>query len=164
LTDRTPNASMVPGLLSQNLPNGINFNNYDGYYLHNFNGGVVQCAGHGLNIAKGSFRYVDHGLTKELLLDFDFNTSQHLYVEYITDGFEPCGETVLNPYFCNFFKCAMEKHWEEEKSPTRTEASIRRKSQDLWDAQRVVRARKNNLDPQTVLNISRRETRFSPKI
>jgi hypothetical protein len=163
LTDRTDADSVISGLLSQNLPNGIDFNNYGGYFLHNFNGQAVQCIGQGMNIAKGSFRYIDHGITKELLLDYDFNQT-HVYVEYITDGFDPCGETVLNPYFCNFIKCAMEKSWEEEKNPKATEASIKRKTVDFENAGRVIRARKNDLDPQTLINISRQEVRFSAHI
>src|SRR6185503_14345772 len=64
--DRQPNSSdFVQGLLSQNLPNGLNFNAYGAY---NFNRGGICSLGHGF-IAKGSFKYHNNGTCKELLLD-----------------------------------------------------------------------------------------------
>ena len=66
--------------------------------------------------------------------------------------------------FVTMLKKGMEFSWEEEKNPSRTEASIDRKAKDLRDAWRLVRARKNNLDPQTILNLTRQQTRFTPHI
>lgn len=163
LTDRTTSDSTVAGLLSQNLPSGLDFAAYGGYYLSNFRGSSIPCVGSGLNINKGSFRVLENKTYKELLLDYDFNQT-HVYLEYITDGFEPCGETILHPYFCDYVKKGMEFSWEEEKNPSRTEASIDRKAKDLRDAWRLVRARKNNLDPQTIINLTRQQTRFTPHI
>jgi hypothetical protein len=161
LTDRTTSDATVAGLLSQNLPNGLDFAAYGGYHLSNFRGASVPCVGSGLNINKGSFRVLENKTYKELLLDYDFNQT-HVYLEYITDGFEPCGETILHPYFCDYVKKGMEFSWEEEKNPSKTEASISRKAKDFRDAYRLVVARKNDLDPQTILNLSRQETRFTP--
>lgn len=163
LGNRSTSDTIVKGLLSQNLPTGLDFEAYGGYTLHNFNRSSVQCVGQGLNIQKGTFRFVDHKTYKELLLDYDFNQT-HVYLEYITDGFDPCGETILNPYFCDYVKKGMEFSWEEEKNRSRTEASIERKAKDLRDAYRLVRARKNNLDPQTIINLTRQQTRFTPHI
>jgi hypothetical protein len=162
LTQRTTDDNIVAGLLSQNLPNGLDFNAYGGYYFFNYNGGSLKGIGGGF-VTKGSFRLVDHGTCKELLLDYDYSYD-HVYLEYITDGFSPCGQTILNPYLCNYFLKGMEFSWEEEKNPNKTEASIFRKGQDLAAAARVVRARKNNLDPHTLINISRANTRFTSKI
>lgn len=163
LTDRSTDDNIVAGLLSQNMPTGIDFDNYTGYRLHNFNGSSLRSIGAGLNIQKGTFRYIDHGTSKELLLDYDFNQT-HVYLEYITDGFDPCGETIVNPYFADYVKKGMEFSWEEEKNPSRTEASIDRKAKDFRDAWRLVRARKNNLDPQTIINVTRQQTRLTPHI
>lgn len=163
LGDRSPNSTdFVNGLLSQNLPNGLNFNSYGGYYAFNYNGGSLPCFGGGF-IAKGSFKYHDNGTTKELLLDYDYPHT-HLYLEYITDGFDPCGETIVNPYLADYIKKAIEFAWEQDKEPNRTEASIYRRGRAMYDAELKVRARKNDLDPQTLLNISRQQTRFTPKI
>lgn len=163
MLDRQPNSTdFVNGLLSQNLPNGLNFNSYGGYYAFNYNGGSVQCFGTGF-ITKGSFKIHNNGVSKEILLDYDYPYNE-VYVEYITDGFDPCGETVVNPYLADYCLKGAELSWEEEKNPSRTEASIYRKGVEFNDAKRVVRARKNDLDPQTLLNISRAQTRFTPKI
>lgn len=160
--DRDANSDdYVNGLLSQNLPNGLNFNSYGGQYFFNYNGSALSCIG-GF-IAKGSFKVHTSGTTKELLLDYDY-PHDYVLVEYITDGFEPCGETIVDPYFSDYVKKGVEFEWEKEKNPNRTEASIRRYGLDLFAAECKVRARKNNLDPQTLLNISRQQTRFTPKI
>ncbi len=152
----------VAGLFSQNLPNGLNFDSYGGYYFLNYNGGSVASVGTGF-VTKGTFKVHDYGITKEILLDYDY-PFENLLVEFITDGFDPCGETVVNPYFADYLNKGMEAEWEEKKNPNRTEASIRRKALDFVDAEKKVRARKNDLDPQTILNISRAQTRFTPHI
>lgn len=163
LLDRDPNSTdFVNGLLSQNLPNGLDFNSYGGYYFFNYNGSNLSCAGTGF-VTKGSFRIHEEKNFKELLIDYDFPFT-HIYIEYITDGFDPCGETMVDPYFADYVKKGIEFTWEEEKNPARTEASIRRKGTDFADAKRLVRARKNDLSPQDVLNISRAAVRFTPHI
>lgn len=163
LMDRENNSSdFVNGLVSQNLPNGLNFNSYGGYYFFNYNGSSLPFVGGGF-IAKGSFRVKQTGTIKEILLDYDYPHT-HVYLEYISDGFDPCGETVVDPYFADYLKKGMLFSWEQDKEPGRTEASIYRRGSDFYDAERKVRARKNDLDPQTLLNISRQQTRFTPKI
>lgn len=161
--DRDPaNLQFVQGLLSQNLPNGLNFNAYSGYYFFNYGGATLQAYSGGF-ITKGSFREHFNGVVKELLLDYDY-LHDHVYLEYITDGFDPCGETVVDPYFADYLKKCMEFHWEEEKEPNRTEASIARRGRSMRDAYWVVKGRKNDLDPKTLLNISRSGTRLTPHI
>lgn len=162
VNNRTTTDSTVKGLLSQNLPNGIDYGAYGGFQFFNFNGGSFSSCGTGF-VTKGHFKVVDHGTCQEILLDYDY-AYDHVYVEYITDGFDPCGETIVSPYLSDFLAKGMEFSWEEEKNPTRTEASIARKGSDMAQALRIVRARKNNLDPQTLLNISRAQTRLTPKI
>jgi hypothetical protein len=159
---RTPNDPTITGLLSQHVPNGINFNAYGGFFFMNYQGSSVY-GYYGGFPAKGVFKVHDAGTYKELLLDYDFKGGQ-VYLEYITDGFNPCGETVLNPYLSDYFLKGMEFSWEEEKNPSRTEASIYRKAQDLAWAECIVRARRNDLDPKTLLQLSRAETRLTPKI
>lgn len=161
-TQRTNSDDIVAGLLSQNLPNGLDFGSYGGYPLFNFGGSSLFSVGGGFK-TKGMFRLVDHGMTKELLMDYDY-PSTHVYLEYITDGFDPCGETIVNSYLADFVKKAMEKAWEEERNPRATEASVLRKTLDLRDALKLVRACMNDLDPQTLLNLQRQETRFTPHI
>jgi hypothetical protein len=161
LLDRSSNSSdVVAGLLSQNLPNGLNSNSYTGYNF-NYNGSALSFVS-GFH-TKGSFRVHNAGKYKELILDYDY-PHDHVYMEWITDGFEPCGETLVDPYFCDYLRKCMEFEWEQEKEPNRTESSIRRRGAAMEIAMAKVRGRKNDLDPQTLLNISRAQTRLTAKI
>jgi hypothetical protein len=162
LTDRTVDSETVLGLLSQNLPNGLDFNAYGGFYMFNYNGATVHSYGGGFK-TKGMFRIKDHGTCKEILMDYDYLPSS-IYVEYLTDGIDLCKETVLNSYYCDYCFKSIEAVWEEKKNPSRTEASIQRKQRDVADAAINIRGRKNDLDPQTLLNIQRQETRLTPHI
>lgn len=146
----------VQGLLSQNLPNGLNSNNYTGYF---FNGASFVGSGF---YSKGSFRVHKAQNYKELILDYDYPFS-HVYMEWITDGFDPCGETVVDPYFCDWLVKAMEFEWESNHEPNRTEASIRRRGVAMETAWIKCQGRTNDLDPQTLLNISRAAFRLTTK-
>lgn len=152
----------VRALLSQNLPNGLDINSYGGYYFYNYNGASLAGLGGGLP-SKGHFNIVQRDTYKEIILDYDFNCSQ-LYLEYITDGFDPCGETVVNPYLADYILKSIDFKYEEKDNPNRTEASIYRKGRDLFDAQRKAVGRFNQLDPGTMIAISRAHTRLTPKI
>jgi hypothetical protein len=163
LLPRDNNSSdFVAGLLSQNLPNGISAGNYTGYGLSNYNGGTLQCFDGRSFFTKGSFRVQQTGLVKELILDYDY-PADHVYIEYITDGFDPCGETVVDPYFADYVKKAMEFVYEENREPNRTESSIRRRGRSLADAKRKCIGRKNDLDPKTMLDLSRASFRLTTK-
>lgn len=151
----------VLGLLSDNLPNGVDFSPYGGFMFRNYNGGNIFGIGTGLP-SKGFYKIHDNGSCKELLLDYDYPCSQ-VYVEYITTGFDPCKETILHPYTVDYGFKYMDAKYEEKNNPNRSEASIDRKWRDVADAERKVRARKNTLDPQTMLNISRAHYRLTPK-
>jgi hypothetical protein len=159
LLPRSNNSSdYVQGLLSQNLPNGLNANSYTGY---NFSNGSFFIGG-GF-YTKGSFRYHDAGTYKELILDYDYPYT-HVYIESITDGIEPCGETIVHPYFADYILKGAEFEWEQEKEPNRTEASIRRRGAAMEIALDKCRGRKNNLDPKTMIDIQRSQTRFTAHI
>lgn len=156
------NPDFVARLFSQELPNGLNLNNYVGYYFYNYNGSMFRSIGSGFR-TKGMFRVHFNGNVKELILDYDY-PYDYVYLEYITDGFDPCGETVVDPYFADYLVKGMEFSWEEEKEQNRTEASIARRGRAFSIAKRNVLGRKNDLDPQTLLNISRSGFRFTPKV
>jgi hypothetical protein len=153
---------LVRGMLSQNMPNGIDFTDYGGYYFFNYNGASVWGIGGGLP-SKGYFKLHDKGAFKELLLDYS-HAPQKVYVEYITNGFDPCGETVVHPYMKDYLIKFMDFKFEEKNNPKATESSIRRKGTDLYFAEVKVRARFNDLTPKDLINISRKNTRLTPKI
>lgn len=159
--DRTAASKNVAGLLSQHLPNGIAFSSYGGGYdFYNFSSTSFFGVGMGLP-SKGYFKVVDHGGCKELLMDYDFYLKE-VYLEYITDGLDPCGQTVVSPYLYDYLIKYMELRYEDKNNPKATESSIYRKEQDLFWAEKKIRMRRNNLDPQTLLNLTRQETRLTP--
>lgn len=153
----------IAALASQNPPNGIDFENYSGtgYVFSNYGGRSFTSYGQGLQ-SKGHFKVHKIGPVTEILLDYDVNCTE-LYVEYITDGIDCSGETMLHPYLADYFLKGMELTYEEEKNPSATEASIDRKSRDLYWAEKKVRARRNNLTPKTMLQLSRKHVRLTTK-
>lgn len=162
-TSRTADDSSIGGLLSQSLPNGFDINSYGGgYYFFNYSNTSVFGIGSGLP-SKGYFKVHNNGDCKELLLDYDILGTE-IYLEYITDGFDPCSETVVNPYFADYVLKCIEFWYEEKVNPNRTEASIQRKGRELFTATRKASGRVNQIDKQTMLNISRANVRFTPKV
>ncbi len=157
LLDRRPNDKIVSGLLEQNLGNGIDINAYTGGYdFCNYNGSSFFGYGGGF-ITKGHFKVHDNGQCKQLLMDYDYPFDD-VYIEYITDGFNPCGETVISPYLYDYLIKYMDFKYEEKNNPKSSEASIYRKGRDVHFAEKRIRARRNNLDPKTLLDLTRKET------
>lgn len=159
---RTTDSESVRGLLSQHMPNGIDFSQYSGYNFYGYNGGVIFGIGGGLP-SKGYFKVHKTETCTELLLDYDYGYTQ-VYVEYITDGFDECSDPYVSPYLYDYLMCFMEYKYECKNNPKATEASRYRLGQDLHYATKRVRARRNNIDPQTLLNVTRAETRLTPKM
>lgn len=160
--ERSVGDQTVPGLLSQNLPNGLDFSAYSGYNFFNFGGGSFFSIGGGLP-SKGYFRVVDHGACKELLMDYDFPCKE-VYLEYITDGLKTCGTTLVSAYHYDYLIKYMELKYEEHNNPKANESSIFRKGQEVHFAEKRIRARNNSIDPQTLLNITRQEARLTPHL
>lgn len=159
---RTTDSSSVSGLLSQHKPNGLNFDQYGGYSLLNYNGTALASYGGGLP-SKGHFKYVDRGDCKELLMDYDYHFSQ-VYVECITDGLDPCEETVIHPYEYDYILAFMEYMYEKKNNPKATRSSIEEAGRDLYFAEVELRGRRNDITPRDMLTMSRAETRFTPKL
>jgi hypothetical protein len=159
---RTTSSQSVAGLLSQHLPNGLNFGQYEGYTFFNFNGGSLFGIGGGLP-SKGYFKVHNNGTCKELLLDYDYSLPQ-VYVEYITDGLDPCTETIVHPFEVDYIIKFCDLKYEKKNNPKATNYSINEAERDLFWAEKKVRARNNPLTPQDVINISRAEIRLTPHI
>ena len=145
-------------LLSQNPPNGIDMQAYSGYNL----GNGMFSLGHGLP-SQRHFQVVQRDACKELVLDLNFACT-HVYLEYISDGFDPNGETVVTPYFADYILKYIEHEYEKKNNPNKTESSIRRMAQDLAFAVTIVRGRVNQIDKATFLALSRKHTKLTPKI
>jgi len=160
--ERHKNDDKVIGLLSQHMPNGTNLNTYGGYSFYNFNGMSFLGYGGGLP-SKGYFKIVDHGECKEMYLDYDYNYKQ-VYVEYITDGIKPCEHTVLHPYEYDYVLAYMEMMYEKKNNPKATNYSKDEAGRDLFFAEKKLRARYNELDPRTLITMSRAEARVTTKL
>lgn len=146
------------------LPNGVDVTAYGGYELANYSGGHLFSLGGGLP-SKGFFRIVEREGTKEILLDVGSVCGSQLYLEYICAGFNPCGTTVLNPFEAEAVRKFLNHHFEKtRKDGGKTEAAIFRTGQELYHAEAIVRASKNDLDPDTMLAVTRSYYRLTNKI
>lgn len=165
---RTPDDLIVSSLPLYQMPNGIDFSNYAGYDFFNINGNGTTLPGFGSGgslPAKGHFQVVQRGdSTWELTFDYDVRIGTDVIVEYISDGFNPNGESIVNAVLANYIHAVMDFKYEEKFNPNRNESSIRRMGRNLHDQEVLVRASRNDLDPKTMITVTRRETRFSPKI
>jgi hypothetical protein len=146
------------------LRDNVNHSTRDdaGFYLSNYKNGAIFSYGVAVS-AQGAFRVEDNGACKQLILDIPMGPDQ-IYLEYITDGFNPCGETTIHPYIYNYLILYLEYQYEDKNNPKATESSKYRKSQDLFFATKEVRGRFFNLDPQTFLNLVRENTTLALKI
>lgn len=159
---RTSDSDSVRGLLSQHMPNGIDFSSYGGYCFYNYDGGTCYGIGGGLP-SKGYFKVHDNGTCKVLYLDYDYAYTEVL-LEYITDGFDECSDPYVSPYLYEYIVAWMNDKYEIKNNPKATEASRDRCGLALHYATRKVRARTTNVDPQSLLNLTRDAARLTPKM
>lgn len=162
INERSVNDNTVRGLLSQHMPNGLDFSQYGGYTFFNYNGSSLNGFGGGLP-SKGYVKFVDHGDCKEILLDYDYGY-QDVYLEYITDGLDACKETIIHPYEYDYVMAYMEMMYEKKNNPKATNFTKNETERDVFFADRELRARYNDLTPKDVLTMSRAQTRFTAKI
>ncbi len=165
LTDRDSSSEWIYTGAPDQLPNGTDLMAYGGYELANYGGRALFSIGGGLP-SKGFFRVrkCDDG-RKEFMFDIGVVASDRIYLEYISYGFNPCGETILNPFESVAVTKAMVHHFEKtRKDGGKSEAAIQRTGQELYHAECVVRASRNDLSPDTVVQITRKYFRLTNKI
>lgn len=133
------------------MPTGIDFDNYGGYYFLNYDGSNVYSYGGGLN--HDNYFKVNEKLR---LIEFSSNVNKtRVYLEYISNGVDPSGNTVVHPYMADYVRKYI--HYEVEMvSSKKTEASISRRFNDMKNARVILRARYNDLDPTTFTNLTRK--------
>ena len=142
-----------------NLPNGINVTNYGGYLL---SGLGVYSVGGGIDY-KGYFKIFTREFGKVIQFSSLVNQTD-IYLEYISDGFNPNQETTINPYFANYLREEMNHQWEKHRPiRERTRWAIDMTGRDAFDAKTVLKARTNDLDPKTILNLQRQYYQLTPK-
>jgi hypothetical protein len=160
---RTSSSPSVAGLMSQHMPNGIDFSQYQGYDFYNFSEGPLYGIGQGLP-SKGYFKVHDNGTCKELLIDYDYSFST-IYLEYITDGLSDCGgDTVVSPYLFDYLVKFCDMMYEKKNNPKATNWSKSEAERDVYWAEKRLRARNNKITPQDILNITRQEARLTPHL
>lgn len=162
IQERHQGDSTVLGLLSQHMPNGTNLSGYGGFMFNNFNGASFVGFGGGLP-SKGFFKIADHGGCKEILLDYDYGYKQ-VYLEYISDGIEPCKETIIHPYEYDYVLAYMEMMYEKKNNPKATNYTKDSAEKDLYFEGLKLRGRYNELDPRTLITMSRAEARVTTKL
>jgi hypothetical protein len=162
INERHANDATIKGLLSQHMPNGTDFGQYGGYYFNNFNGSNFLSIGGGLP-SKGYFNIIDHGGCKEIALDYDYGYSD-VYLEYISDGIDPCEQTIVHPYEYDFIFTYMEYRYELKNNPKATNYTKDEAGKDLYFAGVKLNARYNDLDPRTLITMSRAEARLTTKL
>src|SRR5690606_25071929 len=99
--------------------------------------------GHGLSIGggisgKGSFKIVDRGSCREMLLDYDYPLSQ-VYVEYVSDGIDDCDVQYIHPYEYEFLLAFMDMMYEKKNNPKATIGSKRETEIDVDVEERKLR-------------------------
>jgi hypothetical protein len=113
---------------------------------------------------RGHYKIVTRpGGVKEILLDAGI-PAEELYIEYIGLGVNPCGETILEPYWGEWLRASLHHDYERFRSPAqRSESAINRTGRELWHQEQVLRGRTNSFDPKTLLMITRKSYRLTPK-
>jgi hypothetical protein len=160
--DRAANENFMRGLPKYALPNGVDFANYSYLPYANYQGMTLNVANTGF-LTKGSFKEYRSEACTELLLDYDYGYTQ-VYLEYISDGFDPCGETIIHPYTYDYLFKYIDARYENKNNPDATEASRYRLNREVEDARRVVRARGNGVSPTDLENIVREFTTLALKM
>jgi hypothetical protein len=156
----SPEGGSLYGANLNYIPTGIDFGNYGGFTFFNFGGSSINSVGGGVPY-KGHFQIINRPHGKAIQFNSLVNRT-HVIVDYISDGFTPCKETVLKPYFANYIRTSILMEY-EKKRPGRTESSIRRTEEDQHWAFVNVGGRMNDLDPQTLVALNRKYFRLTVK-
>jgi len=150
-----PRTGGEPGFLPTGTAISSRFFNYGGNSLYAAGGGLPH---------QGHYKIVDreHGV-KEMILDTGLLATE-IYLEYIANGLNCCGETLVHPYIKEYVRAAIHHEWEKfQRPPLRSEAAIERTGRALWHAEMNARGRNNPIDPSTLLTISRKSYRLTNK-
>ena len=140
------------------LPNGIDFANYGGFYFFNFYGKNLFGYGGGLP-QSNHFQVIEQ---KREIQFYEIDKVK-VYMEYISDGINPDEKTYVHPYLADYLrKYALHEY--EQRRPGRTQMSIYGTGRTLYFAEMAIRARKNDLDPKSALNLHRKYYRLSVKV
>ena len=144
------------------IPNGIDFGsyNYGGYYFNNYGGRTLYSYGGGLPY-KGYYKEYRMPRPSRISFTSEVNTYDVL-VEYITDGLNPTGQTLIDPLDYEYIRTFI--HQERVKDNDRSsDVLLRRKKQEHHSAKKTMVVRKDKFGPQDLLNLTRQNRRLTVK-
>ncbi len=149
-------------------PNGINFDNYGGYWFNNFtdtniggqgNTGRLFAFGGGIP-SRGLYR-IDRE-RRQIRFDDSVHRAD-IYMEYISDGFNPTDATLVNPLCYEYLRCYIHNR-RVEGNDNASQALKYEKGQNLWYAKKAAAGRLGELTVQDIINSSRKGYRLTNKI
>lgn len=148
-------------------PNGINFNNYGGYWFNNFTNNSSGTASNGRLFgfgggipSRGLYR-IDRE-RRQIRFD-DSVTTTNIYLEYISDGFHPTDATYVNPLCFEYLRTAI--HFRRVDGDDNASQALKyEKSEKMWYAKLAAAGRMGDLVIQDIINSSRLGYRLTNKI
>ena len=145
-------------------PNGISFENYGGYYFYNYSGKSLFGYGGGGYNTQNHFKVIKRDSGWQIQFDSEINNGL-IYVEFIGDGIDPCADSYIHPYLMDYMRKSVTSEYYNSPSGRRLTSMFERREfrQAAYFASKKVRARQNDLDYKTMLNISRRYYSFRQK-
>lgn len=91
------------------------------------------------------------------------STITEIYIEYISDGWDPCNETLLHPYAFKLVQLYM--HWQNLRfKNNRGLGDVAYAEQQYWNEHSRVQARMFDLSIEDILDSHRQAYSLSPKI
>lgn len=113
--------------------------------------------------SRDSFKVHDTGGVKILTMDVSTRVPE-IYLEWVGDGINLCSETIIHPYLYDWLTKYMEYQYEEKSNKLATLSSIDRKLEMLHYAEKRLRSRTSNLDPETLISLARQYTTLANKV
>ena len=131
-----------------------------GYFFY---GNALELPLYGLAVKdNGLGYYSDHPEQKEIQLATNLPSSTKIYLEYISDGWDPNKETLLHPYAFKLIK--LYAHWMNLKYNRSVPRShVQEAKQEYWDEHDRVSWRMFPLTVEDVLEVSREAFMSSPQ-
>lgn len=152
-------------------PRGINMNAYIPAYFvfSNFNGQSIQGQTDpkmgiqdGLSIKEyfdieGKYPNIRIRFSSEMMM------AAQVYVEYISDGIEPSGETYVNPYMYEYLRTYI--HYRRTEGNDNISLGVKRDWETKMERKRNIAAQRiNSITPDDVINSSRKGFKLTLKV
>lgn len=137
---------------------------FGGYWFNNYINDHGEVLGRFFGIGGGSSGLGYYTVNKQSRqIQFDSVVRRtNAYMEYIGTGFNPCETTVVNQYAKKLLKLYI--HWHRCKFKFgRISGETREAKQEYNDEYRLVRARLNDLTPEKIIELTRKNYKLSIK-